>query len=388
MRDLKKWLIIHWEDYRNKCGSNSMKRICFFSGDINLAGGTERVSSVIANALDDRGYKIYFLSLDNGRDPFYTLNEKISLHSLHMEGKSKKSNFFKIIKDIRIFLQTYDIDYIVGIDVISSIFTIPATFKLKTEVIAWEHFNYFAKVGNKRQNFERQIARFLASKRAKTIVTLTDKDRNYYLKNLNCKAEVFTIFNPLTIAKPKKSDLKEKVVIAVGRLTYQKGFDLLLPAWEIVKRKHDDWVLKIVGSGEDEQMLKTLAHTLDIEDCVEFVPNTKDIEQYYMNASIYVMSSRYEGFGLVLTEAKAFGLPLISFDCECGPSDIIRENIDGLLVEENNIEGMSAAILHLIENGDKRVAMGEEGFWDNRFELDGIVKKWENLFNNSVRELK
>lgn len=358
-----------------------MKTICFFSGNIDRTGGTERVSTVIANALNDRGYKICFISLDCGEKPFYSLNEEISLHSLHMEGKSKKSNFLNIIKNLRLFLKKHRIEYIIDIDIVLSLYSLPASLNLPAEVISWEHFNFFAKVGNKRQNFERQIARLLASKWAKTIVTLTDKDRNYYLENLNCRAEVIRIFNPLTIEKVTKSDLQNKVVIAVGRLTYQKGFDLLLTAWEVVKREKNDWILKIIGSGEDEHMLKDMAHMLTIEGSVEFIANTKDIEKYYLDSSIYVMSSRYEGFGLVLTEAKAFGLPLVSFDCDCGPSDIIRENIDGLLVQEKNIEGLSEAILDLMKNSDKRKAMGEEGFLDNRFKLNGIIGKWERLFD-------
>ncbi len=361
-----------------------MKKICFFSGDIDRVGGTERVSTVIANALSDRGYQICFLSLDNGKKTFYPLNEEISLHSLHMEEKSKKRNFLNIIKNLRLFLKEHSIDYIIDIDIILSLYSIPATVSLYTEVIAWEHFNYFSKVGNKRQNLERYIARFIASKKAKSIITLTDKDRNYYLDNLNCRAEVITIFNPLTIDKPKKSDLKEKVVIAVGRLTYQKGFDLLLPAWEMLKRENDDWILKIIGSGEDEHMLKEMAQVLKIKDSVEFVPNTKDIKKYYLNASIYVMSSRFEGLPLVLIEAKSCGLPLISFDCDCGPSDIIRENIDGLLVKKNDVEGLSKSMLSLIRNADKRTTMGEEGYLDKRFEVDEIVEKWNKLFISSV----
>ncbi len=353
-----------------------------------MSGGTERVSFDIANALCDRGYKIRFLSLDNGKNPFYFLKEEIPLHSLHLEGKSKKWNIISIIKSLRLFLKEHNIDYIIDIDIILSIYSIPATLNLPTEVISWEHFNYFAKVGTTRQNLERQMARYLASRRAKIIITLTDKDRDYYLENLNCKAEVITMFNPSSIKKSQRSNLQKKVIIAVGRLTYQKGFDLLLPAWEVVKRENSDWILKIIGSGEDEQMLKDMAVELNIQDSVEFIPNTKGIEKYYLNASIYVMSSRFEGFGLVLTEAKAFGLPLVSFDCDCGPSDIIRDNIDGILVEENDIGGLSKAMLDLIQHSDKRVAMGEEGFLDNRFELNGIVDKWENLFISSDGERK
>ena len=357
-----------------------MKKICFFSGDMNRSGGTERVSTVIANELVARGYEVYFLSLEYGKDPFFHIDSRIHMASLEMERKSKKINFFRIIKDLRTFIKINDIEYIVGIDVISSIFTIPATFKLETKVIAWEHFNYFAKVGNKLQNFERSFGRWLSCKFGQVVVTLTEEDCVAYREHIKCSANVIKIFNPVTIQRAVSSNLNTKNVIAVGRLVPQKGFDLLLKAWKVVKKNDTEWSLTIIGSGEEEAKLLYLAEELKISNSVNFIPNTKNVMKHYLNSSIYALSSRYEGFGLVLVEAKTFGLPIVSFSCKSGPSEIINDKIDGFLVEEENYQEMAKKLLKLMNDKDLRIRMGKEAFQENRFDLVKIIEQWEKLF--------
>lgn len=358
----------------------AQKKICFFSGDINRAGGTERVSATIANGLIMNGYRVYFLSLENGEDPFYELDSSIDITSLHMEGKSKKSSFFKIINKLRNYLHANDIDYIVGIDVILSIFTIPAAFKLKTKVIAWEHFSYSAKVGNMLQNSERSVGRWLSCKFAKAIVTLTEDESMIYKDHMKCSAEIIKIFNPVAMQENERSHLDAKNVLAIGRLTHIKGFDLLLRAWKIVKEDDSEWVLTIVGSGEEEKKLLDLAVELKISDSIKLIPNTKKIEQFYMSASIYVMSSRSEGLPMVLLEAKSFGLPIVSFSCKSGPRIIVNDEVDGYLVEEENYQELAKKMLELMNDKDLRKKMGDEASKDDRFELNNIVREWENLF--------
>lgn len=353
-----------------------MKKICFFSGDINRSGGTERVSTVIANNLNKEEYEVFFLSLENGLKPFFNTNNDVKLKSLYMEGQNKSLFYFKIIKKLNDFLSMNTIDYIIDIDIILSIYSIPASLNIKTKVISWEHFNYFAKVGNRKQNILRQIGRYFASKKAYKIITLTDKDKSYYIDNLSCKCEVKTIYNPLTIDVKNRSKLEEKIILAAGRLTYQKGFDLLIKAWNKVENK-DGWKLNIVGSGEDKNMLENLINSYNLQDSIILTPNTDNISYYYENSSLFVLSSRYEGFGLVLCEAKAHGLPLISFDCDCGPSDIMRNNIDGYLVEPNNIIELAKKIEELILNKKNIIQFSKNALKDQRFLLSNIIKKWE-----------
>lgn len=357
-----------------------MKTICFFSGNINRTGGTERVTTIIANALVRKGYDVKILSMTHGRDPSFDLDNKISLFSLDMQGKSSTFSNLEIFKKLHLFLEALAIDYIVDVDIILSLYSIPASFALDTDVISWEHFNYFVNVGDVAQRTKRKLARLLAARYSKTIVTLTNRDRINYLNAHHCKAGVIAINNPMENNNSGTSSLRSKNVIAVGRLTAQKGFDLLLEAWRSVHWKNAEWVLTIVGSGEDEARLKHLAALSSYGKSVEFIENTQEISQHYMNSSIYVMSSRYEGFPMVLLEAKSFGLPIVSFDCDTGPREIIRDHVDGLLVEKENPAMLAAALLELINDDSKRLTFGACARKDDRFALSTIIPSWEQIF--------
>lgn len=355
-----------------------MKNICFFCGDINRTGGTERITTFIANELCKRNYNVYILSVTNGVEAFFEVRPEVQLSSLHMEGVSSNFSNIAIIKKLHNFIKNSSIDYIIDVDIVLSFYSIPACISTSTTVISWEHFHYFINVGGFMQRIKRTAARKLAARFSKFIITLTEKDKQQYIENLNCKSEIISINNPITIKRDKKkANLESKIVLAVGRLTPQKGFDLLLQSWKKVNKTHPDWVLRIVGSGEEEVMLHNLAQELLVSLSVEFIPKTKNVELYYRNTSIYVMSSRFEGMPLVLLEAKSYGLPVVSFDCDCGPSDIIRNGVDGLLIEKENTEKLAEGLMELMGNREKINYFSEQALEDNRFELDNIVSQWQ-----------
>jgi glycosyltransferase involved in cell wall biosynthesis len=159
-----------------------------------------------------------------------------------------------------------------------------------------------------------------------------------------CSIQV--IPNPNSLDSPQVNDIKfrEKTVLAVGRLSYQKGFDLLIEAWNKVGAHEEGWKLQIVGSGEEDEKLYRLVKNLNLDSSLEFIPATKNIEQYYPKASFFVLSSRYEGYPLVLVEAMGFSLPCIAFDCKTGPREIIGNHKDGLLVETGNVTELAEQI--------------------------------------------
>ena len=219
----------------------------------------------------------------------------------------------------------------------------------------------------------------MALRWAHQVITLTERDRQQYLSLSPGNTKVVAIPNPVTIQHVSASDLHSKTVIAVGRLVPEKGFDLLLQAWAEVWPMCSEWTLKIVGSGADGERLQLQAAALGIGQGVMFVPNTKDMPLQYQRAALSVCSSRFEGFGLVLVEAKSCGLPVVSFDCPCGPSDIVRDEIDGLLVPAEDTRALALAIMRLINNEQERRLMGLRALEDRRFELAGIVQAWEQL---------
>lgn len=356
-----------------------MKEICFFSGDIARSGGTERVATVIASELVKCGYEVSILSVSNGERAFFPLHPDVQLHSLHMEGRSANFSDLAIIKKLHNYLKRNNIDIIVDVDVILSWYSLPASIGTSAEVVSWENFHFFINEGGFFQRLRRTWARKLASRFSRCIVTLTDKDKRQYLDNLSCLTKVVAINNPHTIENEKKASLDSNIVLAAGRLTNMKGFDLLLKSWSLIAGGYPDWSLRIVGSGECEEMLKALAHDLRLDDSVEFIPKTNNIEKYYLGASIYALSSRFEGFGLVLLEAKSFGLPIVSFDCDYGPADIVRDGLDGILVPKEDVQALADGIMKLIHDPAQRSEFGNNAVSDRRFDVANIITAWRAI---------
>jgi glycosyltransferase involved in cell wall biosynthesis len=176
------------------------------------------------------------------------------------------------------------------------------------------------------------------------------------------------------------SELNNKQIIAIGRLSRVKGFDRLIEIAACIKVKHNDWKIKIVGEGELENDLKTLSRNLNVENNVLFTPFTEHIQDEYLNSSIYALTSYSEAFPMVLLEAKANGLPIVSFNCPEGPVDIINDGIDGFLVEDGCKEDFCEKLSVLIENKSLRAEMGRQSKIDSfRYMEDKIRIEWEKL---------
>ena len=356
-----------------------MKKICFLIGNIDHSGGTERVTSLIANDLSKKGYKIHILSLFGDDNPFFELDENIRMYSFYSKRISFKKNFLQTIWKIRNFSTEHQLDTLIVVDSISCVFTVPALFGLKIKHICWEHFNFNVDLG---VSF-RRLGRRLAAKYCDYIVTLTNRDKELWMHGLsNIKAEIVPISNPTPYENTEHlPNLESKIILAIGRLTHQKGFDFLIDAWAKVCKINSDWTLRIIGDGEDEKKLKQQAKDLGIYNRIEFIPAKKNINKYYKTASFYCMTSRFEGLPMVLLEAQAFGLPIVAFDCDTGPSEIITNNINGYLCDQNNCEDLSFAL-------DNMMNMSEEKFQNmclnaklnsDSFKLDKIIKKWINI---------
>ena len=199
---------------------------------------------------------------------------------------------------------------------------------------------------------------------------------------------VTVIYNPLPFFPQQQSDSTPKQVIAVGRYVPQKGFDRLISAWSIVSKQHPDWMLRIYGDGMREQLQKQIAELEIASSCI-LEHSTPNIADKYCESSIFVLSSRYEGFGMVIIEAMACGVPPVSFTCPCGPRDIINDGVNGLLVENGDIEGLAEKICYLIENEEIRREMGLQARIDvERFRIEQIAGQWNFLFENIIEKDK
>lgn len=217
-------------------------------------------------------------------------------------------------------------------------------------------------------------------KRLDHFVVLSEEDYHNW-PELNNK---MVIPNSLSYFPDFQSTCENKNVIAVGRYTRQKGFDLLLKAWQYVYAEHPDWHLNIYGSG-DKQIYERLAEKLGISSVVYCHSAVSNIYEKYRESSIFAFSSRYEGFGLVLAEAMSAGVPAVSFACPCGPSDIVHEGKDGILIRMGKILEFANAICYLIEHSDIRKAYGNNAALNvRRFNQETIMEQWIKLFDSIV----
>ena len=355
-----------------------MKNICFLIGSISHTGGTERVTSLIANELSKHSYNVSILSLIDGGTSFFTLQDRIKTYYLYPYKVSFKSKFFGTIWKIRNFVRQHEIDTFIVVDSISCIFSVPALYGSKANHICWEHFNFNVNLGVR----SRDIGRNLAARYCDYVVTLTTRDKEIWEQGLkNIKANIIPIANPTPYEDINHTpSLEYKTVLAIGRLTYQKGFDLLIDAWALVCETNFDWILRIVGSGEDEQDLKRQTKNLGIEDRVDFVSATKNIEKYFKTSSYYCLSSRFEGLPMVMLEAQAFGLPIIAFDCDTGPSELVDSN-NGILVEKDNIYQLSAALIESMTDSQSKylIKINNAVSTNRRFTVTNQINLWLDI---------
>ncbi|WP_457969751.1 glycosyltransferase family 4 protein [Acinetobacter calcoaceticus] len=357
-----------------------MKNVCFLIGNLNNSGGTERVTSLVANELSKRkGYKVSILSLVDGLEPFFTLNNDISIYSLYKEKISFKRNLIGAIWNIRNFVKKHKINTFIVVDSISCIFTIPALWGIDIKHICWEHFNFKNNNGVK----YREVGRKWAAKYCDYVVTLTSKDKTFWQDGLNrINAKLINIPNPTTYEKTNcRANLNSKIVLAVGRLTNVKGFDLLLKAWQQICKSNDFWMLYIVGGGPEEDNLKNLAIKMGINQRVVFTGMIADVHKYYEKSSLFCLSSRNEGLPMVLLEAQSYGLPIVAFDCDTGPSDLIQHNINGFLVKPEDISSMEFYLTKAINlEKNKYEDMVEESLKNvEKFTIKNIVNEWCNI---------
>ncbi|WP_279006800.1 glycosyltransferase family 4 protein [Thomasclavelia cocleata] len=361
-----------------------MKNICFLEGDISRSGGTERVTSIIANELAKRKdeFNILILSICKRNDQlFFYLEPNIKITTVFAQPDyNGKKEFFKIVYKIRKFLKENSVDILIDVDTILDIYGIPATRFNKTKIVSWEHFNFYENLGIKLRDYGRK----LAAKYSDVIVTLTKEDKNYFKQNLKIKHNIYTIYNPLILTKKNNDyDLNSKIILSAGRLTYQKGFDMLVEVAKEVLMHNDEWKWIILGEGEDRKKLETQIHKYGLDGKVILKGNVEDIDSFYDKASIFVLTSRFEGFGLVLTEAKTFKLPCISFKCKAGPNEIILNDVNGYLIESFDLNEMAEKIRYLINSELKRKQFSDNALNDTeKFQLDFIKKQWIDLLNN------
>ncbi len=378
--------------------SNVPLKLVYVTPALYMAGGVERVLTLKANYFAEHfGYDITII-LTEGKDKplFYPLSDKIKVINLDInfevlwacsfmkkvfvylkkQRQYKKlltAELMRIHPDITISLLRREINFINeihdGSKKIGELHVNRANYRnFKTEEANWLK-NLFARF------WSRDLVNHL--KKLDKLVVLTEKDREAWVELDN----VLSIPNPLSFVPSSVSRMTEKRVICVARYSHEKGIDLLLKAWKEVESQIDDWRLDVFGEGERspyEQLIDNLG--IDRARCA-LNERTTDVEKEYCDSSIFVLSSRFEGFGMVIVEAMACGLPVVAFDCPWGPQAIISDGEDGLLVENGNPSALAQNLIALIKDDGKRKAMSEAALRNvQRFQIEHIAQQWKFLF--------
>jgi glycosyltransferase involved in cell wall biosynthesis len=356
-----------------------MKKLAIIIYDITAMAGTERAVCNLVNILIEYGgydSVIISVSSDSGKQAYPLLRDvKIYHLGIHLSNNlpGKMLDFFSMSKKIREADKIEHFDILIGTGHYMNVF---ATFVRKEiKVIGCEHFNYDA-ASSLSKIFKRL---FYSRLDALIVLTISDSKHYSFLKN------VIVIPNSLSFKAENHANLGIKRILAIGRLTYQKGFDMLIEAVSMIKEmcQEQGWEIRIIGSGEDEDMLKNKINNSRIDSIVKIYPPTDNIINEYLNAGIYVMSSRFEGLPMVLVEAQSVGLPIVSFDCPEGPGEVVINNRNGLLIENGNVQQMANALAELVNSPEKRFLFGKNALEDSeRYSPEKIFGLWNNLFQS------
>ena len=387
---------------------------CLFG--VYSTGGIERVTTVKANWLAEHGYEVYLVTTGHaGRSSYYPLHPSIKHIDLGLcydeagelsrftvyrrnypKYRRHREELEKLFADIR-----PDIAVAAGWHEGSFLFQLKDGSKKIIEHHGWRHANvalypvYLRELGyvTAMTRFKYWLRTLWGNlmtykqgrydRRFDRLVVLTEEDKTYCS---HCPT-TSVIPNPITTPSLEVSPLSDKVILAVGRIDNQKNFAELIDIWALIAKDYPDWKLRIVGEGYTDVRILKKVKEHGLEEQFELCPFTKEIQKHYLSASIYAMTSAFEGLPLVLVEAESMGLPLVSYACPCGPRDIIRDGQDGFLVEAGDKETFAERLRQLIEDEELRRRMGQAAKINSqRFSLENVMKQWVDLFAELTAE--
>ena len=346
-------------------------KILLTIGDITLKGGAERVVSNLANAYAQIGLDVEILSFyKSGDKEAFELDNRVKLSYMHQKSFDKKrKNFFykmsyKFIESYILKRDFKDKDFI--------IFNNSPHFPLfKNKNTKYIRINHTASKGRYLKRYDYFDA----------LVLIATGEIDFWKKH---HKSVAIIPNFLPNISKLNTNYSQKVVVSVGRLSKEKGFLRLIDIWKLIQdsKEFKDWKLHIVGDGELKEKIENKIKDLNLTNSIILKPFTKDVESEYLSASIYAMTSHFEGLPMVLIEAQSYALPTISFDIATGPRDIIEDDKSGYLIKDNDLNEYANKLKTLMQDENLRAKMGAKSkeIVKSKFSKEVVMKQWMKLF--------
>lgn len=383
-------------------------KLLYFIPALYNHGGMERVLTQKINYLAEYlGYEIDVITTEQKHQPCaFSLSGKVRLFHLDLNFNDHydQSLIFKMInhyaklrrykKEIYKILETEKPDIVISLGGKE----IDFLYKLKTNAgkVCEMHFSMNVRkqfLDSRKHGFVWKLIGTLRTNQLKKVtktldklIVLTNQDK---IQWESTHKNVLHIVNPNPFVTQSEKRTDSKTVISVGRLDAQKGYDLLIDAWKLVVEKHPDWKLNIFGTGELEHELRNKIRIFDMEDKIELKGLSKEIEKEYMASSFFVMSSLYEGLPMVLLEAMSCGLPVVSFDCEWGPREVIQNERNGFLVPAKDYIKLADQINILIENRQLRNEMSNEAVrTSKKYDIAKVMRQWDEMFKSLINTPK
>ena len=355
------------------------------------SGGAERVTANLANEWVMRGWDVTVLSLAHESLDFYKLHSKVQRIALNLANDSGNpvaaiyANVERVLA-IRRTLKRIKPDIVFGVMSRSSVLAILASMRLGIPVIGTEHI--YPPMNPENLFWDRM--RKWTYPYAARVVMLTSEGLSWLDEKIpHARGAVIPnpVSFPLVASEPylipeKWVAPERRLLLAVGRLNEQKGFDYLLKAFSGLVAIYQDWDLVILGEGPLRESLESQIQTYGLEKRVYLPGRAGNVGDWYQRADLFVMSSRYEGFPMTLVEAMAYGCAVVSYDCDTGPRDIIREGVDGLLVGPvGDVSALASVLDQLMRDDGARERMGQMAIEiKTRYSLESILTMWNNLF--------
>ena len=357
-------------------------RLCFLHGGFCIHGGIERVLSIVAPALKDHGIaEVRCLALCDGEPlAMYGLPEDLTLDSLftqriNMREALRRNGIPKLVR----YLKSNQIDAIVACGVIYYPLACIAGRLAGVKTICWEHTN----PGKKNEVAFESAARKVGALMSHRNVLISQAAYQYYCGHYRRKRNL-VINNPAAdelFENSQEYDSESRMLISVGRLTYQKNYSRLIDIAARVFEERDDWCWHIYGEGEDRSELERKIADYGLQGKVALKGAVDDLYSRYPGYAAIIMTSRYEGFPMVLIEAAAKGLPMVSFDIETGPKEIIQDGINGFLVPRDDMDRMISRLEMLMADPELRTRMSCAAKKSvEPFRVEQICEQWRKLF--------